>query len=205
MYRSVMESQHSMLCCCGSSLSMPSEGCWLRGMFGYATRMQFDLYSLKAVVSHYLPSHYLPSKRQVSHGLILCLFDPDPDPDPVALGGLHPGVSSVHLSRRHWPTAFLPGESAALASDPLASPAGSPASGLLLVARKRAPTGSPASGLLLGRPQAGSYAERLLQRLVKLRLRVGALAPLRTLWLCGESLDFLKAAPLRILLKRDCL
>jgi hypothetical protein len=148
MYRSVMESQHSMLCCCGSSLSMPSEGCWLRGMFGYATRMQFDLYSLKAVVSHYLPSHYLPSKRQVSHGLILCLFDPDPDPDPVALGGLHPGVSSVHLSRRHWPTAFLPGESAALASDPLASPAGSPASGLLLVARKRAPT---------GRPQAGSY------------------------------------------------
>jgi len=43
-----------------------------------------------------------------------CFSDPDPDPDPdpdqVALGGLHPGVSSVSLSRRQWPTAFLPGK-----------------------------------------------------------------------------------------------
>jgi len=37
-----------------------------------------------------------------------CLLDPDPD--QVALGGLHPRVSSVQLSRTHWPTAFLPGK-----------------------------------------------------------------------------------------------
>ena len=34
----------------------------------------------------------------------------DPDPNQVALGGLHPGVSSAYLSRRQWPTAFLLGK-----------------------------------------------------------------------------------------------
>jgi hypothetical protein len=46
-----------------------------------------------------------------------------------------------------------------------------------------------------GRPQAGSYAERL-PRLVKVRLGRGALASLHTLRLCGESLYSLKAVPI---------
>jgi hypothetical protein len=76
-----------------------------------------------------------PSKHQVFQALMSCLFDPDPD--QVTLGGLHPEVSSVQLLRRQWPTALSPGKGAALASAPLASFAGSPASGLL---RRPAPT-----------------------------------------------------------------
>jgi len=78
--------------------------------------------------------------------IALCLFDPDPDPDPdqVVLGGLHPGVSSVHLLRRQWPTAFLLGK----------------------VWRSCAIRWHH----LPGRPQAGSYADRF-PRLVKIRLR----------------------------------
>jgi hypothetical protein len=79
-----------------------------------------------------------------------CLFDPDPDPDlyQAVLGGLHPAVSSVHLSRRQWPRVFLPGR--ARRSHPLRWHD------------------------LLGRPQAGSYADRFPQ-LVKVRLRARSL------------------------------
>ncbi|ESQ15020.1 MAG: hypothetical protein N838_09915 [Thiohalocapsa sp. PB-PSB1] len=50
--------------------------------------MKFDSYSLQAT-----PSKHPPSKHQVSHALMSCLFDPDPNSDPnpdqVTLGGLH--------------------------------------------------------------------------------------------------------------------
>gem|GEM_PF-5522517 len=78
--------------------------CCLRRMLSYSLRMkfEFDSYSSKAASSKY----------QVSHALMSCLFDPNPDPNPnqVALGGLHPGVSSVHLPSRQRPTAFFPGK-----------------------------------------------------------------------------------------------
>ena len=80
-----------------------------------------------------------------------------------SMGGLHPGVSSVHLWRRQWPTAFLLGK--ARRSRPPRWHR------LCRVARKRAPTPTGSHGW--SRSACGR----------------GALAPLRTLRLCGESLS----------------
>jgi hypothetical protein len=83
-------------------------------MFSYSTSVKFDLSSLKATPSNFLPSQHppsqhSPSQHQVSHGPMSCLSDSNlgPNPDQVALGGLHPEIFSVNLSRRQWPTAFL--------------------------------------------------------------------------------------------------
>ena len=84
-------------------------GC-LRSMFSYSIRIKFNSYSSEAAPNKHPSSQHPSSKHPVCHALMSCLFDPDPDPDQVALGGLHPGVSSVHLSRRQRPRAFLPGK-----------------------------------------------------------------------------------------------
>jgi hypothetical protein len=122
--------------------------------------MKFDSSSLKAAPSTHPSSKHPSSEHQVSQALMSCLFDSTPDPNQVGLGGLHPGVSSVHLSRRQWPTAFLPGK--ARRSRPLRwhHLPGRP---------KRAPT--PAGPYDWSRSACGR----------------GALAPLRTLRLCGDS------------------
>jgi hypothetical protein len=112
-----------------------SKGCCLHRMFSYSTRMKIDTYSLQAAPSKHPPSKYRPGKHQVSHALMSCLFDPnsssDPSPDQVALSELHPGISSVHLSRRQRSTAFLPGKAQRLRPIRWHH---------LPVARKRAPT-----------------------------------------------------------------
>ena len=60
------------------------------------------------------PSKHPPSKHQVSHALMSCLFDPDPDsnpnPDQVALGRLHPGVSVRSFVEKTVADSFSPGE-----------------------------------------------------------------------------------------------
>jgi hypothetical protein len=98
-------------------------------MFSYSTRMKFDSYSLKAAPSKHPPSKHPPSKHPpskhpVSHALMSYLFDPNPD--QVALGGLHPGVSSVSSVEKTVAYSRSPGQGAALASAPLVSSAGSP-------------------------------------------------------------------------------
>jgi hypothetical protein len=84
--------------------------------------LKFDSYSLKAA-----PSKYPPSKHQVSHALMSCLFDPDPDPDQIALCGQVTawGIFSS-LVEKTVAYSLSPGKGAALASAPLASSAGSP-------------------------------------------------------------------------------
>jgi hypothetical protein len=82
--------------------------------------------------------------------------------------------------RRQHPSS---GKGAALASDPLASPARSPASGLL-----RRPTSTAGNVRLCDRNEVGFTAET--QRRACIRL-----APLRTPRLRGASLHLLKAAP----------
>jgi hypothetical protein len=118
--------------------------------------MQLDSCSLKAA----------SSQPQVSHALMSCLFDPDPA--QVALGRLHPGVSSVNSLRRQWPTAFLPGKARRSRALPWHHLLGRP---------KRAPTLTDFHG----------WSRSACRR--------GALAPLRTLRLCGESLPSWQAAP----------
>jgi hypothetical protein len=143
-------------------------------MFRYSTRMKFDSYSSKAAPNKHPPNKHPPnkhppSKHQVSHALMSCLFDPDPVPNRVTLGGLHPGVSLVHLSRRQWPTAFLPGKTQR--SRPLLW------------------------HHLPGRPHAGAPTPTGCHGWSRSACGRGALAPLRILRLCGEFLHSLQAAP----------